>query len=251
MRNYFLLFFVFFLSCSENKDLSHLKIFKYNEISGINSLDPAFSKDLASVWATSQLFNGLVQLDSNLIIEPCIAKSWTVSENKLQYDFLLRDDVFFHNPDKLSSSKGRKVNAFDFEYSFSRLIDNDVASPGRWVMSNVKDFKAINDSIFTIQLISPFPAFLGLLSMQYCSVVPKEIVEAGNFHLNPIGTGPFKFQLWQEGEKLIFRKNQNCSIFRFLIGNYGCFPFSRRVKVLYGCDESLENYVRFCKIHWS
>ena len=58
MRNYFLLFFVFFLSCSENKDISHLKIFKYNEISGINSLDPAFSKDLASVWATSQLFNG-------------------------------------------------------------------------------------------------------------------------------------------------------------------------------------------------
>ena len=209
MRNYFLLFFVFFLSCSENKDIGHLKIFKYNEISGINSLDPAFSKDLASVWATSQLFNGLVQLDSNLIIEPCIAKSWTVSENKLQYDFLLRDDVFFHNPDKLSSSKGRKVNAFDFEYSFSRLIDNDVASPGRWVMSNVKDFKAINDSIFTIQLKSPFPAFLGLLSMQYCSVVPKEIVETGNFHLNPIGTGPFKFQLWQEGEKLIFRKNQN------------------------------------------
>ena len=76
------------------------------------------------------------------------------------------------------------------------------------VMSNVKDFKALNDSIFTIKLISPFPAFLGLLSMQYCSVVPKEIVETGNFHLNPIGTGPFKFQLWQEGEKLIL-ENQN------------------------------------------
>ena len=45
--------------------------------------------------------------------------------------------------------------------------------------------------------------------MQYCSVVPREIVESTDFHSNPIGTGPFKFQLWQKGEKLIFRKNQN------------------------------------------
>ena len=209
MRYFLLLLSIFLFSCSQNNDISHLKIFKYNEISGINSLDPAFSKDLASVWATSQLFNGLVQLDSNLLIKPSIAKSWKVSNDKLNYVFYLRDDIYFHNIDKLSLERGRKVNAFDFEYSFSRLIDNKVASPGRWVMSNVKSFKAQNDSIFLIELYSPFPGFLGLLSMQYCSVVPKEIVESTDFHSNPIGTGPFKFQMWQKGEKLIFRKNQN------------------------------------------
>ena len=204
-----LIFLSIFFSCSENKDISSLSIFKYNEISGINSLDPAFSKDLASVWATAQLFNGLVQLDSNLNIQPCIAKSWEISNDKLVYDFLLKDDVYFHNVDKASLEKGRKVNAFDFEYSLNRLIDDNVASPGRWVLSNVKSFEAKNDSIFTIKLKSPFPGFLGLLSMQYCSVVPREIVESTDFHSNPIGTGPFKFQLWQKGEKLIFRKNQN------------------------------------------
>ena len=209
MRYFLLLLSIFLFSCSQNNDISHLKIFKYNEISGINSLDPAFSKDLASVWATSQLFNGLVQLDSNLLIKPSIAKSWKVSNDKLNYIFYLRDDIYFHNTDKLSLERGRKVNAFDFEYSFSRLIDTKVASPGRWVMSNVKSFKAQNDSIFLIELYSPFPGFLGLLSMQYCSVVPKEIVESTDFHSNPIGTGPFKFQMWQKGEKLIFRKNQN------------------------------------------
>ena len=209
MRYFLLIFLSIFFSCSENKDISSLSIFKYNEISGINSLDPAFSKDLASVWATAQLFNGLVQLDSNLNIQPCIAKSWEISNDKLVYDFLLKDDVYFHNVDKASLEKGRKVNAFDFEYSLNRLIDDNVASPGRWVLSNVKSFEAKNDSIFTIKLKSPFPGFLGLLSMQYCSVVPREIVESTDFHSNPIGTGPFKFQLWQKGEKLIFRKNQN------------------------------------------
>ena len=42
--------------------------------------------------------------------------------------------------------------------------------------------------------------------MKYCSVVPKEIVQGGNFHNHPIGTGPFKFQLWVNGVKLILRK---------------------------------------------
>ena len=99
----------FLFSCSQTNDISHLKIFKSNEISGINSLDPAFSKDLASVWATSQLFNGLVQLDSNLLIKPSIAKSWKVSNDKLNYEFFLRDDIYFHNTDKLSVERGRKV----------------------------------------------------------------------------------------------------------------------------------------------
>ena len=207
--NLFLIVLIFLLSCGEKKDISHLSIFKYNESAGINSLDPAFSKDQASIWAVSQLFNGLVQLDSNLNIKPCISKSWSVSSNSLVYTFLLRDDVYFHDHNQFVDSKGRKVNAFDFEYSFSRLIDKDIASPGSWVLSNVDAFKAINDSIFTINLKKPFPGFLGLLSMQYCSVVPREIIESIDFHSHPIGTGPFKFQLWQKGEKLIFRKNLN------------------------------------------
>ena len=45
--------------------------------------------------------------------------------------------------------------------------------------------------------------------MQYCSVVPKEIVETVNFRQQPIGTGPFKFQYWKDGVKLVFRKNPN------------------------------------------
>ena len=60
-----------------------------------------------------------------------------------------------------------------------------------------------------IKLKQPFPAFLGLLTMKYCSVVPKEITEhyGSDFRSNPIGTGPFKFKRWEENIKLVFRKN--------------------------------------------
>ena len=59
-------------------------------------MDPAFSKDLADIWATHQLFNGLVQMDEQLNVKPCIAKSWTVSDSATTYTFILRDDVNFH-----------------------------------------------------------------------------------------------------------------------------------------------------------
>ena len=120
----------------------------------------------------------------------------------VNYTFILRDDVFFHDHDLFNNGKGRQVKAKDFEYSFARLIDKDLAAPGAWVMGNVESFKAKNDSTFTLRLKKPFPAFLSLLSMQYCSVVPHEIVKGGNFNHHPIGTGPFKFQLWKE----VFRK---------------------------------------------
>ena len=92
--NVFCFFILCFISCQNENNIDHLSIFKYNESSGVNSLDPAFAKDLPSVWVTSQIFNGLVQLDSSLKVIPSIAKSWDVSPNSLQYTFLLRDDVF-------------------------------------------------------------------------------------------------------------------------------------------------------------
>jgi len=204
-------FFILLLctSCGREYSNDNLAIFKYNESAGIESLDPAFSKDQASVWVTHQLFNGLVELDNLLNIKPSISKRWVVSNDGLLYSFIIRDDVFFHDHKLFDNGVGRKVIASDFEYSFKRILDKDLAAPGAWVLSNVDSFWAVNDSVFNIKLSKPFPAFLSLLSMKYCSVVPQEIIDLGDFHRRPIGTGPFKFQLWEDGVKLVLRKNPN------------------------------------------
>ncbi len=205
---YFFFFLIIVLSsCSTPYSNSDLDIFRYNEPAGINTLDPAFAKDQATIWVTNQLFNGLVQLDSELEIKPSIAISWSISEDAFEYTFKLRNDVFFHDHILFKDGLGRKVIASDFEYSFNRLISKNLAAPGAWVFSHVDSFSALNDSLFFIKLKRPFPGFLSLLSMQYCSVVPSEIIEGGNFSRHPIGTGPFKFQLWEDGLKMVFRKN--------------------------------------------
>lgn len=203
--------FLFLLSCSTSVDDSkNSEVFRYNEHSNILSLDPAFAKDISDIWAVNQLFNGLVQLDDDLNIQPDIAKSWTISKDGKTYTFHLRDDVYFHKHQLFGKDSTRTVKASDFEYAFNRLRDKKVASPGGWTLNNVSNFEALNDTTFVINLLKPFPPFLGLLSMKYCSVVPKEAVDffAEDFRSNPIGTGPFKFKLWVENTKLVLRKNK-------------------------------------------
>lgn len=205
-----ILFVILLSSCEKDSDIKN-NIFKYNEYSNISSLDPAFSSTLRNIWPVNQIFNGLVQLDKNLEIKGDIASSWTISEDKKTYIFKIRQDVYFHNSELFGKNLTRKVKAKDFEYSFNRLIDNKIASPGYWVFNNVKDFKAINDSIFQIELKKEFDPFLGILSMKYCSVVPREIITVlgDKFSKKPIGTGPFKFKKWDENVKLVLSKNKN------------------------------------------
>lgn len=83
-------FFVLLLaivSCTEQYSNEDLAIFKYNESSGISTLDPVFAKDQATIWAANQLFNGLVQLDKNLSLNPSISKYWDISNDALVYTF--------------------------------------------------------------------------------------------------------------------------------------------------------------------
>ncbi|MDW5290036.1 ABC transporter substrate-binding protein [Formosa sp. PL04] len=198
------------INCSpKKKENNNNLVFKYNEHKNIGSLDPAFSKDIADIWATNQLFNGLVQMNDSMQVEPAIAKSWTISDDGLTYTFALRDDVYYHQHPLFGKDSTRTVTAKDFSYSLNRLLDPEVGSPGRWVLNKVETFKSVNDSTFQIQLKQPFPAFLGLLTMKYCAVVPEEIVNhyGSEFRSHPIGTGPFYFKRWEENVKLVFRKN--------------------------------------------
>jgi len=97
LRNSLLLICVLvLLSCSSNeKGKRESKVFRYNEHANITTLDPAFAKDLRTLWVTNQLFNGLVQLDDKLEVHPDIAHSWKISDEGKTYSFNLKKGVNF------------------------------------------------------------------------------------------------------------------------------------------------------------
>ena len=171
------------------------------------------------------LFNGLVQLDDDLNVQPCIAASWSISEDGTIYSFKLRDDVYFHDNDAFENGKGRQVIASDFVYSFNRILDEKLGSPGSWIFKDKvvdnQPFTAIDDQTFELKLKTPFRPMLGILSMQYCMVVPREAIEkyGKGFRNNPVGTGPFKFKRWLENQALFLEPNTNY-LSRKMAGNY-------------------------------
>jgi peptide/nickel transport system substrate-binding protein len=206
---------VLLLGCNANPNEEQKTVFNINLDQGLTSLDPAFARNQNVLWMTNQIFNSLVQIDDSLNIKPSVAKSWEISGDGKTYTFHLRDDVFFHDDSLFTNGKGRKAIASDFKYSFSRIIDPKTASSGAWIFNDkvtgADAFLAPNDSTFIIQLKNPFPPFLAMLSAQYCSVLPHEVADkyGKEFRTHPIGTGPFKFKYWKEGEVLVLLKNEH------------------------------------------
>ena len=236
------LFVTFLFSCSDSDTTKKTKsdqIFHYNQINSITSLDPAFAKSQNNIWAVDHLYNGLVQLDDQLNVKPAIAKSWEISEDGKIYTFKLRDDVYFHDDDAFDSGKGRKVVAADFVYSFNRIIDDKTASPGSWIfkgkITEENPFVAVDETTFIVNLKGAFRPMLGILTMQYCSVVAKEAVEkyGREFRSHPVGTGPFKFKNWIENQSLFLAKNENY----FEIENGQRLPFIDAVRISFIADR--------------
>lgn len=201
-------------ACTSSTSLQK-RVFRYNIAGGLETLDPAFAKNLSIMWNVHLIFNTLTEVNSNLEVVPSLAKSWTVSEDGLRYTFIIRDSVYFHDNPVFAGGKGRKMTAHDVQYSFERIIDPQTASSGAWIFNDkVREdnpFEALDDTTFIIHLRSPFGPLPEMLSMPYCSVVPREVVArwGKDFRSHPCGTGPFRFEYWDEGNTLVLHRHPN------------------------------------------
>ena len=195
------------------------------------------------MWAAHQLYNTLLEVNDSLQLVPSLATGWTITEDGRTYRFSLRKDVYFHDDPVFENGKGRRMTAQDVVYSLSRIIDKKTASPGAWIFNgrvdSVQPFTAINDSVFELRLQKAFPPILGILSMQYCSIIAHEAVEryGKDFRRHPVGTGPFQLHQWDEGQAMILHRNPN---YHEVDGKGNKLPYIKAVKVSFYDNKATE-----------
>jgi peptide/nickel transport system substrate-binding protein/oligopeptide transport system substrate-binding protein len=202
-------------SCSHHNRLDGYVYYRLS--TNPTTLDPALIVDVTGSSIAAKLFNGLVKLDEDLSIIPDIAESWSVSRDGLSYTFKLNGHVKFTN--------NQTVKAYDFKYSFKRILDPKTRSPNTWVLEkiegakdyiqgkadDVKGLKIIDDYTLEIRLEKPFSPFLHLLTMSAAYVVPEEEVKrrGPDFSSHPVGTGPFMLKGWAPNRELRLEGQEN------------------------------------------
>ncbi len=210
-------------------------IFRINELENIRSLDPVGISDVVSHHVAHQIYDGLVDLDTNLHLKPDLATRWEISEDGLTYTFHLRDGVKFQDNACFPDGKGREFKAADVKYSFERVCDPRAGTLGYDYFKNyvegakeyfdeislsrkenrepkineVTGYIAKDDSTFQIKLKSPFGPFIFYMTLAYSYIVPREAVEkyGKDYFQNPVGTGPFIFTDWKPDLELNLKRN--------------------------------------------
>jgi peptide/nickel transport system substrate-binding protein len=192
------------------------RVFRYNESAGITSLDPAHARSLEPMWLVDQIFDGLVELDDALRIQPLLATHWEVADSGRTYTFYLREGVRFHaHPEVPGWGEGRELVASDVVFSLNRLRDPAVASSGGWILEALdtnaagRGIEAPDGSRVVFHLKEAFPPFLGLLTTPYASVVAPEVVAhfGADFRRQPVGTGPFRLAWWVEDVACVLHRH--------------------------------------------
>ena len=169
----------------------------------VNQLDPHRATTTQDKPLTAWVFNGLVRFKPGSAslegLEPDLAERWDSSPDKLTWTFYLRKGVKFHGD-------YGELTADDVVFSLKRAADSK-SSSFYADYAPIDSVEAIDPSTVRIKLKQAVPAFLGLVTNYHGGmVVSRKAVEklGENFRLNPIGTGPFKFESYKPNESVIF-----------------------------------------------
>lgn len=209
--------------------------YKYNEVEYFKSLFPLEITEVVGSRIATQVYQGLVSLNQrDLLIEPCIAKSWVPNDDATEYVFNIRKGVKFHDDDCFPGGKGREVKASDFKYCFDKLCssstDNQSYALFRDKVIGAKEYfestrsgnplaEGVSGIIaddangtLTIKLTTSFSSFLNILAMINTTVYPKEAYEMYGDQMRShkaVGTGAFILNKVKENDKLFLTKNEH------------------------------------------
>ncbi len=170
-------------------------------------MNNGLTTDLATILIANQVYEPLVTMDENGDIHPHLAESWEFNDDSTTLSIKLRDDVLWHD--------GEPFTAEDVAFTFLEL-SGQFNGQGTAAYSVIDTIDIVDDHNLVINFAEVTPSFFpwSLVQTTYALIYPKHIFEVGDPLENPaneapVGTGPFVFEEWQRGNRIVFTRNED------------------------------------------
>ena len=145
----------------------------------------------------ANVFEGLTRFAADGSILPALAKSWTVSDDGLVYTFSLHLGVKFHD--------GSSMDSEDVKFSLDRARADDSTNAQKALFSGIDTVEALDSTTVRVTLSAPNGAFIFNMAWGDAVIVAEETI--ADAKTNPVGTGPFVFTNWVQGDSITITKN--------------------------------------------
>jgi peptide/nickel transport system substrate-binding protein len=166
------------------------------------TLNPYITQLVTSVDVLSGIMEGLMDFDTNQVLQPQLAESYSVSDDGLTYTFKLRKDVKWHD--------GQPFTAADVAATWKIIMNPDFAAFSQLGWDKITDIETPDDYTVVMKTSEKYAPFLSYVGAAFIS--PKHLIDKGvdsfkqEFGRNPVGTGPFKFSKWETGQFIELEK---------------------------------------------
>ncbi|MBQ2261575.1 MAG: ABC transporter substrate-binding protein [Loktanella sp.] len=147
----------------------------------------------------ANVFEGLTRFDADGAVVRGLAQSWDISDDGLVYTFNLAAGVTFHD--------GTTMDAEDVKFSLDRARAEDSTNAQKVLFEDIADVTVIDPLTVQVTLAQPNGMFLFNLAWGDAVIVAPESIET--IATNPIGTGPFTFTNWAQGDRIDMARNEN------------------------------------------
>ncbi|MBX2868293.1 MAG: ABC transporter substrate-binding protein [Acidiferrobacterales bacterium] len=147
----------------------------------------------------ANIFEGLTRFASDGSIQPALAKGWSVENEGKKYVFQLQENVQFHD--------GTAFTADDVKFSIERAQAEESTNAQKGLFENIAGVEVLDDSTVVVNLTNPDGNLPFNLAWGDAIIVAVESIE--NAKTAPVGTGPFVFNNWVQGDRINLKRNEN------------------------------------------
>jgi len=147
----------------------------------------------------ANIFEGLTRFGPDGSVQPALAESWIIENEGTRYVFSLQRGVSFHD--------GAAFSAGDVKFSIDRAMAEDSTNAQKGLFANIENVEVIDGDTVAINLKQADGSLL--FNLAWGDAIIMDSASAADAATNPIGTGPFVFSNWVQGDRIDIVKNDS------------------------------------------